>query len=149
MAELSARAASCVSFVDGQAPVFDFATVRSQAAEVREELVCLEAGVARANATATVAWQGRNLVVAEAIRRLQEMRGEISWLSSLSIREGVETVSEHDYDDAGRVARRNREIRHVSRLSEANRVAEIERLREGFASLNDVVEAANHTTRLP
>jgi len=150
MAELSQRAATSVSYDVKKAPAFRFNDVCQQIAGVREELVTLEGAVAAANATNTVAFDGRDVTLAEAIRRLQECKAEISFVSGLRLREGVvEEGVDYVYDEhLSRHAQRPKEVTYQTDLKEPERVAQIEALRERFDRLNDAVETANHRTTI-
>lgn len=148
MAELTARAAGVVSYEAGKPPNFDFRKLRGDIACVREELVTLEAAVARANATTSIEVDGSRMTIAEAIRRLQELKAEMAWLPLLALRCGVEkSYDDIDYDpNTGRQMRKLREVVYASALTEPERVAEIETLRDRFERINDAVERANHVT---
>jgi hypothetical protein len=147
IAEYKTRAVQSVSHVKDKKPTFDFKAVREQLAAAKEELIGLESAVAVANAARTVTFEGREMRLAEAIRRLQELKDEMSWLPQLNLREGVERTSEFEWDESkGVQVRVVREITHVSHLSEVERVAELDMLRDRFEALNGLVESANHTT---
>jgi hypothetical protein len=147
MGELSARAAASVSYDVTRKPAFDFRKTRDEVAAIREELVTLEASVARANAVAEIECDERRMTVAEAIRRLQECKAEMAWLGQLGLRSGVERRQERDYDEAtGRSVLVKHETEYAADLSEVERAAELETLRGRFERLNDAVEAANHRT---
>lgn len=150
MAELTARAASVVSYQQGKEPDFKFGDVRGEIATVREELIRLEAAVARANATTTVEADGKRMTIAEAIRRLQEVKAEKAWLAGLRLRYGTEETFEVDYDpETGRPVRRKETVVWVSGLTEPDRVAQLKELQDRFDRINDAVETANHRTDLP
>ncbi len=144
------RASQSVSYIrEGNPPVFKFTEQRALRDRAREELVRLEAAIACSNGMTKVTVEGREMFVAEAIRRLQEFKAEIAWLSSLQIREGTTTDSEVEYDEAtGRNVRRPHTVVHVTELKEIERVHEIEALRARFEALNDAVETANHRTMM-
>ena len=145
MGELTARAAASVSYDVSKKPAFDFKATRGEIATIREELVTLEASVARANAGAEIECDGRAMTVAEAIRRLQECKAEMAWLGQLSLRSGTERRTERDYDESsGRTVLVKHETEYAADLSEVDRAAEIETLRGRFERLNDAVESANH-----
>ncbi len=147
MAELQARAASVVHYETTKKPDFDFDALRKDLAKVRDELVGLKGAIDVANATAKVKFGDRDIPVAEAVTRLQELKAELAWLPTLHLRYGVESQAETDYDEAtGRPVRRTREVTYVSGLTEPQRVAELERLRDCFDRLNDAVERSNHVT---
>jgi hypothetical protein len=147
MAELTARAHGVVSYEAGKKPNFEFKALRVEIAKVREDLVTLEAAVAKANAVTVISVDESRMTIAEAIRRLQELKAEMSWVSSLQIREGVERHADMEWDDqTDRPVRRTREVTHISDLKETEKVAEIDELRDRFERLNDAVERANHVT---
>ncbi len=148
MGEHTARATGAVSYDVKAKPVFDFAAECGNVARVREELVTLEAAIAVANATNKVSFEGRELTIAEAIRRLQETKAEIAFLQGLRIQEGtVQGPVEHDWDSAtGQRTLRRPEVTYHTDLKETDRVARIDVLRERFDRLNDTVETANHRT---
>jgi hypothetical protein len=149
MGELTARAAASVSYEAGKKPPFDFNATREEVGEVREQLVCLEAAVARANATTDIQDGDRTMSLAEAIRRLQETKAEIAWLANLNLRQGTERGYENEWDDEShRPVRRPHEVTYESCLTEPQRVEQIDALRNRFEALNDAVEAANHRTEI-
>ena len=91
------------------------------------------------------------MTLAEAIRRLQEIKSEISWLTGLQLREGTERMADgHDWDEDGYGRRvpvaKHREVTHVTDLTEPERVEQIDKLKTAFERLNDAVEARNHNT---
>jgi hypothetical protein len=147
MAELTARAAASVSYEAGKKPPFEFGNTRADLDKVREQLVRLEAAVARANATTDIQHDGRTMSLAEAIRRLQENKAEIAWLAGLTLRQGTERTPVNEWDDeTHRPVRRLHEVTYETCLTEPERVAQIDALRNRFEALNDAVEAANHRT---
>ena len=147
MGELTARASASVSYEVGKKPAFDFRSTRDEVAVSRVELVTLEASVARANAATEIECDDARMTLAEAIRRLQECKAEMTWLGQLSLRSGVEKRTERDYDDVtGRTVLVKHETEYAADLSEVARAAEVETLRGRFERLNDAVEAATHRT---
>lgn len=148
--ELSGRAAASVSYVAGKKePTFDFDETRDALEKAREELLQLEASVARANAMTRIDWKDRKVTLAEAIRRLQEFKGQIAWFNGLPIREGSEESTEPVYDElTGRHIRQKVTTVYVTKLTERQHVAEVDRLKDEFQALNTLVEAANHRTEV-
>lgn len=148
MATLSRRADNSVSREVGKQPHFSFAETRKQIGETREQLILLESAVAIANANTVIEVEGRRMTIAEAIRRTQEIKAEIAWLSGLQIKEGVEHVNAgFGWDEVShRQIPQVREVTYVTDLPEPERVAEVEALTERFDRINDVVETANHVT---
>lgn len=149
MAEHGQRASQSVSYVQGSKPVFDFASERAKRTAAQDELVRLEAAVAQANAMTSIPVDGKEMTMAEAIRRLQELKADMAWIAALPLREETVNESYYEYDEGtGRNVPRTRSITHVSDLSLVGRVAEIDALRERFDRLNDALETANHRTEL-
>lgn len=147
IAEQSTRAQQSVSFVQGKTPAFRFATAVSQLTEARRELLDLEARVAVANAKKTVTNSaGEKVVLALAIRQLQELKGQIAFLRSLNLRSETVREREQNWDDEQmkHITRVN-EVVYVSDLSESDRDREIKLLQDQFETLNNVVEEANHS----
>lgn len=147
IAEQSTRAQQSVSFIQGKVPAFRFATAVSQLNEARRELLDLEARVAVANAKKTVVnSSGDKVVLALAIRQLQELKGQIAFLRSLNLRSETVREREQNWDDEQlkHITRIN-EVVYVSDLSEADRDREVKLLQDQFETLNNVVEEANHS----
>ncbi len=145
VAELSARAVSVARWEEGKAPAFRYEDVVADLQKAREEMVRLEAGIARANAVTAIECKGCKLWLAEAIRRLQELKGEIVWTERLPVGPAEEERDDYDYDEAtGRNVRRRQVKKFLVAVSEPERVARVEKLRAEFQELNDAVETANH-----
>lgn len=147
IAEHSTRAQQSVSFVQGKAPVFSFHDSVAQLNVARTEMLDLEARVAVANAKKTVSdLNGNKVVLARAVRQLQELKGQIAFLRSLNLRN--ETVRERETnwdDDQGKHITRVNEMTYVSDLSESDRASAIKSLQDQFETLNNTVEEANHS----
>ena len=107
----------------------------------------LEARVAVANAKKTVVdHTGGKVVLALAVRRLQETKGEIAFLRGLNLRSETERVRETEWNDEEmKNITRFTEVVHVSDLTEAQRDLEVKSLQDAFETLNNAVEEANHT----
>jgi len=149
ISELKTRASEAVSHEAGKKPTFDFEPTCEALANAKEELIKLESSIACANASTTITYEGKSMTLAEAIRRLQELKDQMSWLTSLHIREGVERSSDLVWnDETGRQSRVTTEVTYITKLSERDRVEKIESLRDQFEALNDLVEQANHRTEV-
>ena len=148
--EHETRASESVSYAAGKQPKFGFKAEREARTKAQSELIRIESAIAVANAKTRIDADGRTqMPLAEAIRRLQEIKGDITFLSGLTLRDGTEEEASHEWDDgAGRNVRRTKQVTYVSELSVVNRVAEVQALRERFEALNDAVEAANHRTQI-
>jgi hypothetical protein len=151
LGELSQRASSSVSHEAGKQPHFEFDATRKELENIREELVLSEAAVAEANATTRITFEGRTMTLAEAIRRLQEIKSEIAWVTGLNLHEGTEHVQAgFDWDEMShRRTPQTREVTYVTHLKETDRADQIDALRNRFERLNDAVETANHRTTVP
>lgn len=150
LAELVQRANGSVSYTSDNKPAFDFAETRSEIARQRAELVRIESGIARANASAFIVWEDKRVPLACAIRTLTEIKAEIAEIRGLRLRCDTERHVENEWDEAAnRYATRVREVVWVSAMSEPDRVKLLSELADRFERLNDLVETANHQTRLP
>lgn len=150
LCELKTRGANSVSFDDSSEPTWSFDTVREEIAAAKKRLLALEAGVAVANATTKVSIDGAEVPIAYAIRYLQELKDDMSWLTQLSLREGSEELDVgYDWDpEKRRDVRRTKTITYVTKLNERDRAEELDSLRDRFERVNDEVEAANHRTKI-
>jgi hypothetical protein len=147
MGELTARATTSVSYLAEKKPAFGFKATRDEMAKVREDLIALETAIAKANATTSIDFDGKPMTLPEAIRRLQEFKSEMVWLSSLTLRNGTERHRDTEYDqESGRTKLVTIETTYMSDMDEVERAKELDRLRDHFERLNDLVETANHKT---
>lgn len=145
MAELSKRAAESVSYPAEHKPPLEFSASHDELAKVRKELVKLETALTCANTKATVEWDGQAIVLAEAVRWLQEYKAEVAWLQGLQLKAGTFRTPTREWDEeSGHHVFGKVEATFVSDLSEVDRVRQVDELRDRFARLNDVVETANH-----
>lgn len=145
IAEHTLRAAQSVSYEKGKTPAFRFETEVTALRAAQTEMLDLQSRVAVANAKATVKDGDNTITHAEAIRRLQEMKGEIAFLKSLLIRNETIKTRDQEYDEAsGRYVNRTVETTFVSDLSEQDRDQQVRALQDRFEALNNVVEDHNH-----
>jgi len=146
--ELQARASGSVLYSAENPPAFTFEETVSQLDKVREELTLLETALRVTNAQTSFDFRGKSMTLAEATCRLQEMRGKIAWLKSLST-QAKATRTEVSYDENYHTGQKT-EIKKVTvcALPEAQKVLLVTEEQEAFDTLNDVVEAVNHRTTL-
>lgn len=146
IAENEHRAKSGVSYESTKIPAFDFKEAMEKMFATQDEMVQLEARVAIANATASVQDGSNGIVLAVAVRTLQELKGRIAFLKGLSLRSETVKDRQTEWDD--------NEMKHISRvtetvyisdLSEKDRDAEVKKLQDRFEALNNSVEDSNHT----
>lgn len=147
LAEAQARASQSTSWVAGKKPVFTFEEQRDRRAVLQDEIVRVETAIAVANATSTIKVDGRTLTLARAIRELQEVKADLAWYASLSLRSGVEETVEYVYDEEkGRNTSRTKSVTYEAVLDEPARVGLVQALRDRFEAINDALETANHRT---
>ena len=83
LANHRAHAQASSVYFDGAKPAFEFKTELDGAEKVRADLLRLQTAIAVANATTEIEWKGKKVLVAWAIRFLEELKGEIAWVGSL------------------------------------------------------------------
>lgn len=146
LAEYRLRAQLAVTYRSEAKPAYVFQEMCDKARETLAELIALETRVAITNAT-TGCVIGGERTLAEAIRTLQEWKGEIAWLKTLAVRDDVITAdSMTEYGDDGN--RKSVKISYTCDLPVAKRNQQIEKIQEAFDALNDLVEKTNHSTLL-
>lgn len=141
------RAQGAVTYIEGEKPAFDFDASMEAADKAREALVKLETAIRVTNATTQVVGR-EGMTLAEATCRLQETKGRIAWLRSLTVeaQPAVRKRTGHTYDAERRLV----EVFAVTQcaLPEALRAERIEKLQAEFDALNDAVETTNHRVNL-
>lgn len=145
IAEHTQRATQSVSYEKDKVPAFRFLEEMSARANATKELLDLQSRVAVANAKATVQDGTETITHAEAVRRLQEIKGEIAFLKTLHIRNEVVKNRQQEWDDTEmkNIVRVTEEI-WVSDLTEKDRDVQIKILQDRFEVLNNAVEDHNH-----
>jgi len=145
LAEHQSRAASCSSWVQDKPTTYSFNAEVEAIRNCQRELLNLESRVAVANATNNVTVNNVQMNLSELIRQLQEIKGEIAWLKSLSLRTGSEKSREVDFDEAtGRNVYRTVEVVYVAAMSEQERNEKVKYLQDRFEDWNNSLESANH-----
>ncbi len=145
IAEHNQRAIHSVSYEQGKLPAFRFKDEVAAMKAAQKEMVDLQSRVAVANAKATVSDMGESISHAEAIRRLQELKGEMAFLRGLFLRNESVKTPEQEWDEAkGQYVRRTVETVWVSDLSEQERDQQVRALQDHFEVLNNAVEDRNH-----
>jgi hypothetical protein len=147
IAEHTSHAQQSVSYVKEKTPAFRFTSQLAALTAAREEMLDLEARVAVANAKKLVTDNSdKKVVLALAIRQLQELKGQIAFYRGLNLRSETVREKEQNWDDdqMKHITRVN-EVVYVSDLTESDRAAYIRELQDQFETLNNAVEEANHT----
>ncbi len=154
IAEHKQRALDGVTFIEGKEPAFDFAESMKTRADLVSDLLNIGAAIARANAGGTVSYSIRGTTskvdVPWAIRCLEEVRAEITFLRSLPARTKTteaEVESSLEYEpESGKHIRSSKTTVHVSRITKAEVAKNIADLQETFERINQALEEWNHAT---
>jgi hypothetical protein len=145
IAENQQRAQAGVSYDASKVPNFRFQEAFAAMTQAQLDVVGLESRVAVANATNTVQHQGKDILLAQAVRLLQELKGQIAFLKGLHLRNEVVKDRQQEWDDI--------EMKHIMRvtettftsdLSEQDRDLQVKKIQDIFETLNNAVEDANH-----
>jgi hypothetical protein len=144
---ITKRASAHVSWIADQQPEFNFDDLVAQRQTLVDELMSLRAGIAEANATTMIEFEGHQINLILAVRLKSELAGEIKFWQDLKLTYGDRREStgtnprtyETEYET----------VSYEAALHEPERVQRIERLQERIEALNDRLESANHTTSLP
>lgn len=146
VAEHTSRATMGVSYDSTKVPAFRFEAEMVALAGAKEEMVELESRIAVANALNKVKDDSEEITLAKAIRRLQEIKGDIAHLKSLSLRAETVRNKEQEWSDEHlKHITHVTEVTFVSDLTEQLRDAKVKALQNRFEVLNNAVEDANHT----
>lgn len=146
IAESQQRAVAGVSYDVEKVPAFGYQDSVDAMFALQNEVVDLEAKVAVANATNSVTDGGNSVLLAHAVRTLQELKGRIAFLKGLKLRNEVVKERTNDWDDTEmKQIARVTETTFKSDLSEKDRDTQVRALQDRFEVLNNAVETANHT----
>ncbi len=151
ISELTTRATSAASYPELRPPPFEYwATVEARHKKI-EEMVGLQEAVSISNASTRVTYNHegvRVLSVPRAIRALDELKSDISFLQSLPIHDrkrDVEQRREQIWDDTlDKTVTRLVEVVTLSVMTPEERAQDIERMQAHFEALNVALEARNH-----
>lgn len=150
LANHRAHAQASSVYFDGAKPAFEFKTELDGAEKVRADLLRLQTAIAVANATTEIEWKGKKVLVAWAIRFLEELKGEIAWVGSLpTAAQG--TIKEDNFVNRivnGTYQQVNEPRTQICELPQAEQFKRSQHLQEEFNRLNDIVETSNHQTVL-
>jgi hypothetical protein len=147
LAEHTTRAQAGVSYLSTTVPAFRYTEEKALMQACKNEMVDLESRIAIANATVKVKFNGNEVLLARAIRELQEVKGEIAFLKGLNLRTETIREKEQEYDeDREKFVSRYTEKVFLSDLSEKERDQQVKVLMDKFEQLNNVLEDANHSS---
>ena len=145
LAEAQERARLGVSYDVTKVPAFRYKDSVAAMFSLQDDMVALESRVAIANARGTIQYDGADMSMASAVRTLQELKGRITFLKGLMIKNETVKDRTNDWDDEQmKSISRVVETTFVSDLSEQERDQQVKALQVRFEGLNNVVENANH-----
>lgn len=133
------------SWPAGQEPPFRFDVLVGRSDVATQELIKLSAAVAEANAMHAINHDGQEMTLQCAIKTLQELKGQIAWLKSLSCL--PHTSQNHEIEQKtgyGQPAAPPRVVQVLCAFTEPMRVEKVRALQDKFDALNDALEARNH-----
>jgi hypothetical protein len=146
MVEYTARANGAVTYRADTRPAFAFGAMVEKMSVVRSELIQLETRIAVTNATVRIDVKGAKITLVQAIKQLQEYKGELAWLKGLNSKPATTTnESEVVYANGGHATQ---SYAVTCDLPEAQRVDRMDEVQASFDALNDLVEKKNHETPL-
>jgi hypothetical protein len=145
VAQITTRLQSITCWLEGNEPEFKFAEEMEKRRAYVDELVALKAAIARANAMNSVTFREQGLTLAAAVIRMGELKGEVVLYESFQLRRGSEQRLDRDFETGRAIPR---EVRWSSALTEVERAAKLEALREECTELNELLEEANHRVKL-
>jgi len=148
LAKHRANAAASVMFPVRDPPAYAFSEEVETAESLARELLRHQTAVTVANAEATLEWDGKKVRLTWAVKRLEELKGEIKWYEGLVVspqEDKIEDVVEFT-EVSGRYENVKREKKFKCFLPEAKRAERVRALQEEFNRLNDQVETINHRT---
>ena len=159
LTENLSRASLAVSYDTKNPPAFEYQLSLAEANRVRNELISLETRIAVANATTVLELEPSfrselgltsDPVMIHAVRLLQELKGQITWVRALNSKARASTVSSNEetvYIN-GQYTTVFNEVTTVCSLPELERSDLVASLQDRFDRLNDLVETKNHQTVL-
>lgn len=147
IAECDARIKAGVSYDKAKVPAFRFADQLSLWNEAKNEMLDLQARLSVANATTYIEYNGSKMLLAKAVRILEELKGSIDFFKKLSLRSEVVKEKNQEWnEEKSNYVTVTTETTFVSDLSEQDRDKTVKELKKQFDELNDIVENANHKT---
>ncbi len=146
LAEYRARAAASVTYRNDAKPAYDFAKMMVKIKSAKDELVALESRIAITNALTRVPYAGKQVTLVQAVKILQELKGELVWLRGLSVRPASLTQENEVVYLKGEHT--TTQVPVTCDLPEADRADRLDEVQAEFDALNDLVEKKNHETPL-
>jgi hypothetical protein len=146
LAEYRTRAAASVTYRALSKPAYNFDETVKRAESARNELIVLESRLAITNAMTRVEHLGKAITLVQAVKLLQEYKGELAWLKGLSVRASSQTHENEVVYVKGEHTTQQVDV--TCDLPEAVRSDRMDEVQSAFDALNDIVEKKNHETPL-
>jgi hypothetical protein len=146
LAEYRTRAAASVTFRVSSKPAYNFAEVLKKVESARDELIVLESRLAITNAVTRIEFSGKQVTLTQAVKMLQEYKGELAWLKGLNVRQAATTFDDEVVYIKGEHT--TQQVPVACDLPEAMRSDRMDEVQSAFDALNDLVERKNHETPL-
>src|SRR5271157_5818737 len=142
LAKHQKHAEESILFYKHAQPAFDFKTEIQEAEVVRNNMLRFQTAIAVSNATTKVDWKGKKVLVAWAIRHLEELKSEKAFIDSLTVAPQHETQEEHHRNGYvnGQLTQIDDPYTKICALPEAEQFKRSQMLQEAFNCLNDVIE---------
>ena len=150
LAKHQEHAQSSVLYYEVAKPAFDFKEETAGIEKVRHEMLRLQTALAVSNATTEIEWKGKKVLVAWAIRYLEELKGEKSWVDGLMSVPQASAMEDH-YQNRyvnNMMTQVNEPRKKICEMPQAEQFKRSQALQEEFNRLNDLVETSNHQTVL-
>jgi len=140
------HAESAVLYDKKDPQAFEFHAEMNGFTKALSELLRLQTALAVSNATNHIEWEGKQVLLAWAVRYLEELKGLKAWVDCLPVSSSEEKTEENYVTrySGGVAASFNEPRTMLCALPEAKRFAMSQKLQEEFNSLNDLVETSNH-----
>lgn len=140
------HAQPAVLYSEKEKPAFNFKVEMEGMQKARAEMLTLQTALAVANATTEIEWKGKKVLVAWAIRYLEELKGEIKFIDELTVTAQSEIVQETPMNRlvSGQYQTVVESRKTVCELPAAEQFQKTQALQEEFNRLNDIVETSNH-----
>ncbi len=150
LASHRAHAQGSSVYYENQKPAFDFKAELEGVEKTRVDLLRIQTAIAVANATTSIEWKGKTVLVAWAIRYLEELKGEIAWVDALpsAPQSKNQEESHHNRMVNGQYTVVPEVRVRICELPQAEQFKRSQQLKEEFNRLNDIVETSNHQSFL-
>jgi hypothetical protein len=134
---------------EDEKPTYQYQECVDERQKYLDELISLGAKVAEANARNTITYKDKEITLSEAIRRLDNLKGEIAWVKSIPALSHTEVTTQRDKREWDEKERTHvyREVPYTQKctLNERAKERRLDQLQEDFDELNSLVDGANNS----